>query len=144
MQTFLPYPNFSTSAAVLDMRRLGKQRVEVLQILGSHINVLSGWRSHPASIMWRGHGHALVEYGIAICDEWIKRGYKDTVRDQLFEIGRVHGDRIGSTKYPWWLGEEAVHSSHRSNLLRKDPVHYGVNGWTEPPNLPYVWPGLGR
>lgn len=33
MQTFLPYPNFIGSAKVLDVRRLGKQRVENLQIM---------------------------------------------------------------------------------------------------------------
>ena len=33
MQTFLPYPDFRQSAACLDYRRLGKQRVEGVQIL---------------------------------------------------------------------------------------------------------------
>ena len=33
MQTFLPFPDFQQSAAVLDRVRLGKQRVEALQIL---------------------------------------------------------------------------------------------------------------
>lgn len=33
MQTFLPYKSFVKSAACLDMRRLGKQRVEAKQIL---------------------------------------------------------------------------------------------------------------
>ncbi|WP_407659745.1 pyrimidine dimer DNA glycosylase/endonuclease V, partial [Kineococcus indalonis] len=33
MQTFLPYPGFARSAAVLDAPRLGKQRVETLQVL---------------------------------------------------------------------------------------------------------------
>lgn len=33
MQTFLPYPNFIGSAKVLDSKRLGKQRVENLQIM---------------------------------------------------------------------------------------------------------------
>ena len=33
MQTFLPYPSFYFSAKSLDNKRLGKQRVEVLQIL---------------------------------------------------------------------------------------------------------------
>jgi hypothetical protein len=32
MQTFLPYEDFTLSAQVLDYRRLGKQRVEALQI----------------------------------------------------------------------------------------------------------------
>ena len=33
MQTFLPFADFAASAAVLDDRRLGKQRVETLQVL---------------------------------------------------------------------------------------------------------------
>ena len=33
MQTFLPFPDFKMSAQVLDYKRLGKQRVEALQIL---------------------------------------------------------------------------------------------------------------
>ena len=33
MQTFLPYSNFHLTAEVLDRKRLGKQRVECLQIL---------------------------------------------------------------------------------------------------------------
>lgn len=35
MQTFLPYPNFKASARVLDTKRLGKQRVENLQIMSA-------------------------------------------------------------------------------------------------------------
>lgn len=33
-----------------------------------------------------------------------------------------------------------MHASHRSNLLRKEPEYYTQFGWTEPPDLPYVWP----
>ena len=33
MQTFLPYPSFTRSAAVRDDRRLGQQRVESLQVV---------------------------------------------------------------------------------------------------------------
>lgn len=35
MQTFLPYADFSMSAKCLDYRRLGKQRVEAMQILNA-------------------------------------------------------------------------------------------------------------
>jgi hypothetical protein len=41
---------------------------------------------------------------------------------------------------PPWLGEPAVHVSHRSALLRKDPVYYRPFFPTEPDDLPYVWP----
>ena len=37
MQTFLPYENFAASAAVLDNKRLGKQRVETLQVIKAQL-----------------------------------------------------------------------------------------------------------
>jgi len=33
MQTFLPYPDFEASLRALDYRRLGKQRLEALQLI---------------------------------------------------------------------------------------------------------------
>ena len=48
MQTFLPYPDFVASARCLDRRRLGKQRVEVLQLLRALLVPGSGWANHPA------------------------------------------------------------------------------------------------
>jgi hypothetical protein len=41
---------------------------------------------------------------------------------------------------PHWLGREDFHASHRSNLIRKDPIWYGQFGWTEPNNIEYIWP----
>jgi hypothetical protein len=40
---------------------------------------------------------------------------------------------------PTWLGDERVHSSHRSNLLRKDAEFYGTKGWPEGPDMEYFW-----
>ena len=48
MQTFLPYASFIKSAQCLDDKRLGKQRVECLQILKAIKDVNYGWRNHPA------------------------------------------------------------------------------------------------
>lgn len=53
MQTFLPYKSFAESAACLDNKRLGKQRVEVLQILKALHNPSYGWQNHPAVKMCR-------------------------------------------------------------------------------------------
>ena len=44
MQTFLPYSSFYQSARVLDRQRLGKQRVETLQILKSLSDPTYGWQ----------------------------------------------------------------------------------------------------
>lgn len=133
MQSFLPYESFSQSAKVLDMRRLGNQRVEVLQMMRALTGESKGWRNHPATKMWDGYEGALAAYGIAICDEWISRGYRDTCRDKLLRY-----PDIGTL--PPWLGDERFHSSHRAALLYKKPDWYSQFGWKETPELNYVWP----
>jgi hypothetical protein len=137
MQTFLPYADFALSARCLDRQRLGKQRVETLQLLRAISEPAYGWRNHPAAKMWAAHGHALAEYGVAMCDEWLARGYKDTCRDKIIALSERFPADGGS---PLWLGDEAIHASHRSNLLRKSPEFYGQFGWTECTEDPYVWP----
>lgn len=131
MQTFLPHPDFFRSLEVLDYRRLGKQRVEAYQILRTlRGEGKLGWRNHPAVKMWRGYEPALRLYLSMAITEWKRRGYRNT----------MEYPELGDTVFPPWFGDEKFHASHRSNLLRKDPAHYGQFGWTEPPDLPYIWP----
>ena len=159
MQTFLPYPSFRNSAACLDTKRLGKQRVETKQLLlalgvpvGQHQPRKTSWANHPAAKIWQGHEMSLAVYGQIVCKEWRARGYKDSLLDQFkatyaWLAGRwvngvivlgVNGQFDPSV--PSWLGSEDFHASHRSNLLRKDAEWYGRFGWDEPNDLPYVWP----
>lgn len=138
MQTFLPLSDFAASARCLDRQRLGKQRVECLQILRTLRGKIqsTGWQNHPAVAMWRGYELSLIDYGVTICREWTHRGYRDTCREKIESL-----DVLGWVSHPPpWLGDNEFHRSHRSNLLRKDPVHYGQFGWTEPSDLPYIWP----
>jgi hypothetical protein len=134
MQTFLPYPDFVRSAACLDYRRLGKQRLEARTIL----NILSGrtaskgWRNHPAVLMWRGFEDALKAYYNAVLAEWIARGYNNTMLPEPLPDGEP--------AKPWWFGQDKFHAAHRANLLRKDPIYYGQFGWEEDPGLEYWWP----
>lgn len=135
MQTFLPYPDFARSAACLDYRRLGKQRVEAWQIYQALTRPDYGWQNHPAVKMWRGYPKTLLTYGMAVCEAWLERGYKDTLLDRFTYEWDSH-----SNDNPKWLGEEPFHSSHRAALLFKDPKHYSTFGWSEQPKLDYVWP----
>lgn len=130
MQTFLPYDDFVKSAECLDYKRLGKQRVEARQILRA-MQVHNRWSSHPAVEMWQEYMGALVQYGNIMIEEWVRRGYINTMPIIDCETHPI---------MPNWLGIEAFHRSHRSNLLRKNPGYYGKFGWTEPDNLPYFWP----
>ena len=68
MQTFVPWPSLAETAAVLDSRRLGKQRVEVIQIARAILVPGYGWANHPATLMWSDHVEALECYLGAICD----------------------------------------------------------------------------
>lgn len=132
VNTFLPYPEFTKTAQSLDYKRLGKQRVEAWQILSALLGKSKGWTNHPATQMWRGHEKALCEYGIAICQEWIERGYKDTM---LARFVAMHAT-LPDTGMPEWLGNTAFHLSHQSNLKRKDATHYQFE---VPNDLPYEW-----
>jgi len=135
MQTFLPYEDFAASARVLDRQRLGKQRVEAWQILNALGGVSKGWVNHPATRMWRGYEQALAHYGDAMCYEWIARGYRDTLLER-FQSFITHRFPVP----PPWLGNEALHLSHRSNLIRKMPDYYGPIWPDVPSDMPYVWP----
>jgi Pyrimidine dimer DNA glycosylase len=138
VQTFLPYASFSQSAATLDRVRLGKQRVEVLQILRAMTFPSYGWGSHPATTMWRGRLPALVAYGVAVADEWMSRGALDSTRGQILEFApSVSSDGV---ELPSWVGSAAFHRAHQSNLLRKDSVFYGPRFPGVPDDLEYVWP----
>jgi len=138
MQTFMPHNSYALSASVLDRLRLGKQRVEVLQLLNALHKGKGGWINHPAARMWRGHERALINYGIAVCKEWRRRGYQDTCLQKL-ESMRTKWPPVTALR-PVWMGKRTFHASHRSNLLRKYPEHYSRFKWKEPNNLLYVWP----
>lgn len=134
MQTFLPYPDFKQSARALDVKRLGKQRVEASQILNCLLNGGSqGWSNHPAVKMWRGYECALAQYGMAMCVEWSRRGYTDNLFPFFYNVYA----RLLPPIMPPWLGDVEFHRSHQSNLLNKAPSYYTFD---VPDNLPYVWP----
>ena len=136
MQTFLPSPLFALSAYVLDRQRLGKQRVEAWQLLQAIEGHTKGWANHPAAEMWRHHPHALCRYGMAMCAEWIRRGYADRMLPRFEDIEASLMNRSGT---PGWMGHAEFHLCHRRTLLSKDFYHYSKQGWTEPRHL-YLWP----
>ncbi|HZB18193.1 MAG TPA: MSMEG_6728 family protein [Blastococcus sp.] len=150
MQTFLPVADFTGSARLLDSPRLGKQRVETLQILRAIELPDYGWASHPAVVMWRGRTPGLVAYGLAMARTWRERGFADTTEAL---IGEFAPDVVGMSQeelgraglLPSWVGNEDLHRSHRSNLIAKEPDFYRPRFTelygSEPDDLPYLWPG---
>lgn len=134
MQTFLPYPSFTESMRVLDDSRLGNQVYREGMTL-----LRGGWSNHPASKMWRGYELALASYLWAGVLELDMRGKGYWDRPWCLEL-QSYLDGETAPLLPPWVGDDEFHASHRSNLLRKDPVWYGQWGWTEPADLEYIWP----
>ena len=103
--------------------------------------------------MWQGYEEALVRYCLEVCRVWCERGFSDTcavkVTDALRE--RLGIDHVRSQSelgaagdLPPWLGDEALHRSHRAALVRKDAEHYEPIFGTQPDDLDYVWPVRDR
>lgn len=141
MQTFLPYEDYEESAKSLDYRRLGKQRVETYQLLKVLADqaVGKGWKNHPAGLMWKGVEYELIIYGENICREWmINRGYRDNTLEKINEFKNI----FKPTYKPFWLGLKEFHDSHKSNLVRKDPIYYQkfLNDSNVNADNPYIWP----
>lgn len=132
MQTFLPYSDFKKTVEILDYRRLGKQRVETYQVLNILLGRTQsrGWVNHPVTKMWRGYEEALKLYQNFTISEWINRGYKNNMSFEDVNESKV--------VMPLWMGDERIHRSHRSNLLRKDFQYYSQY-FDEPTDIEYYW-----
>jgi hypothetical protein len=136
VNTFIPVDNFEEIAKILDNKRLGKQRVEAMQI----INILSGksksaaWKNHTAVKMWEGHVDALKVYYNAIVKEWIRRGFNNTMK--LYKVKK-------NVVLPWFVTNKIVNLSHQANLLRKDKAYYSKFFKKVPAKYikyTYIWP----
>jgi len=146
MQTFMPFQGFRASVDALDDKRLGKQRVETLQVMRALTIPTYGWQHHPVVAMWRGFRPALMAYQDATCAAWIERGFADTCLGKtLVDLGRVAEDLTayerGAFPLPPWTEREDVHRSHRSKLVQKFPEFYRERFPDVPDDLDYVWPG---
>lgn len=141
MQTFVPTKSCDSIARILDRQRLGKQRVEAVQIARTLLGLSSGWRNHPAVKMWEGHEWFLLNiYLTAMMRRWHYLGYdNDRCQEQYEQLRKLLPKRCDKNPPDWW-GDAKLTQSHRSNLLRKDFTYYKRYRWKVPNDLPYVWP----
>jgi hypothetical protein len=125
----------------LDYKRLGKQRIEARTIYDINTGANKdwdnpgAWANHPAVKMWKGYENTLALYHDTCLMVWEYKGYKNN-------MPRLNDYTFNNIIIPDWYTIDLV-NSHRSNLLRKDPVFYGQYRWDVPDNLPYVW-GQGK
>jgi hypothetical protein len=103
--------------------------------------VTLGFASHPAVRMWVGYTSALKMYINASIEEWIKRGFTNTMKTYDVDVDTII--------HPWWRmhGLSPVILSHIFSLKRKEPSFYDKitipqvlakwkeHGYSWPPNL---------
>lgn len=143
MQTFLIGPDPKQTAKILDSRRLGKQRVEAVQIANTllGINPSKAWQNHPAVLMWKGYENYLINvYLKDIMNEWVSRGYDNTLTGQHYKnLCKIIQKKNLPYQQPKWFCLRFF-VSHKSNLLRKDYSYYRQFWPHIPDNLEYWWP----
>jgi len=115
MMTFLPYPNYIRSVQCLDYKRLGKQRLECKQIIEILEGKDSRYKNHSAVKMWIGYTNSLKYYSNCCINEWISRGYKNTMLK--YNVDYQNDD-------PWWIGDVNFHRAMRARLIEKDRNFY--------------------
>lgn len=140
MQTFLVDGDPAYTAKILDRQRLGKQRVETIQILNALHDPSKGWQNHPATKMWKGYEPYLVYiYLWEMMEAWKSYGYKNEKCEEHFiKFADIFDQEI---EKPPWADREDFSLSHKSNLIRKKPAYYrSIFGYDIPDDLEYIWP----
>lgn len=149
MQTFLPVPDFTETARILDNTRLGNQCYRECLTLYN-----GGWPHHPAHKMWQPHLHSLCEYAETLALEMYRRkGIGEARWSFVTCIQWIQFWREEKAKHspsiPPWLGDDRLHATHRACLLAKDFDYYQQFKWSETPTpptkqtknkWPYYWP----
>lgn len=92
---------------------------------------------HPAVLMWLGHPESLKEYINAHIQEWIRRGYKNNMKQY----------EVKNPVRPLWTVDSKIIENHRAALLKKE-LDRGKPAWFQlrpefvslPAFTGYIWP----
>lgn len=120
LRTWLPFPDFRLSVQCLADVELKAVRLSAMRLL----RCIESGRTPacPSDIsLWDGYGEALSLYGFLACTEARVRGYPCKLRP-FFARRLPKGD----FDLPQWVGDPAVHTAHKVELLRRRPQHYGL------------------
>jgi hypothetical protein len=113
---YLPYANFQHCADCFDTRTLKRQCIRIIRLLEhyrrQYPNRLCRDIGPCVADMWAKYQQALVQYGIILAAECLKRGVNNAF---LIRVARYKDGTVA--KMPKWLGWEPLHKSHRAALI---------------------------
>lgn len=147
MQTYLPLPELEGSFLCLDDLTLRQQCLDAVRLLDCLVGYDPCWTRHPAFRMWYGFEQMLCCYAHMAHDFHLRRL---TTHSQLFswfmlqETVRRRPDLMGTPAVPPWWNDRRLHTSHQSNLVRKNPAHYGPIFPKTKPSPVWCWPWVEK
>lgn len=106
--------DFKKRKSVVMVRREDGSVIEIPKgpvLLPGDDVITSGFMSHPAVSMWLGFEEALKDYINAHIEEWIRRGYRNTMK--MYSV-------VEKYPRPQWTFSKELHNRYRSNLLQKE------------------------
>lgn len=135
VNTFIVSSDIYESMETLDFKRLGKTRLEAKQIINVLENELNGgWSKHPATLSFVGYIDALKAYYNICVQEWISRGYKNTMKlydvdesrfsARFFDKETKEFSKKTKYSYPKFVSFEPYLLAHKAALFRKDNEYY--------------------
>lgn len=151
VQVFVPQPDIVESLNILDKRRLAKQRVEAKQLIDTILNrpmangqPRTGWRNHPAAVMFRQYLPCLIYYyNMSLVIHEGRGGKNEKLQPESLPV-----ESLDDIVYPHWWGDDSIHRTHRGRLLFKGKLDVladrikrhtgerGANAWLKRKGLP--------
>ena len=129
MQVFHPYKSALKSIQCLDNSRMGKQRLECIQILLANNNIDTEWEvpksvpPHKNVVLWKNYSGYLFYYLGILLNEWEDRGMKNFVCRGMYEkLRNIYGLQE-NTKRPRFIDNKFI-QTQRLSLLNKKMEHY--------------------
>lgn len=134
---FFPYASVTRSVACLrsiDVRYVRRVSLDILHDLTHGVDL-----DKEQQDAFKNHPSIIYLYGMSACSRWVDLGEKDVVRKHLSRLAEKHGIN-NFFAYPDWFGNEEIHTSHQSALLRLDKSHYEKWFPETPDDLEVIWP----
>ena len=144
MQILLPYPDYEQTANALTPSILRHQVMDIittLSVIHETARNLPMYEGHPSVMAWEGYAPQLAHFGL-VCVEALQ--VRSLQAAKYRESLDWHLDTATSGEYsmdkPAWFGSPKLHRSHKSVLIRIDPLKYRRIWPSVPANLPEVFP----
>lgn len=147
---YLPYPDFELSAKVFSSHDLRNQVIQVVDLMEVLHETDKAKKNFDIRLtqMWKGYELQLCVYGYTLLEELNSRNPPMPVNRVVINRLNWHfecaNDGDFKMEKPPWVGTEAIHRSHRSQLITINSQYYGLIFQTEPDDLPLAWPDVSN